>query len=33
MGNAMKKLMMAATGGAVLGLVVTSQVAGPLLAQ
>ena len=29
----MKKLMMAATGGAVLGLVVTSQVAGPLLAQ
>jgi carboxyl-terminal processing protease len=33
MGNAMKKLMMAATGGAVLGLLVTSQVAGPLLAQ
>ncbi len=29
----MKKLMMAATGGAVLGLLVTSQVAGPLLAQ
>ncbi|MBQ2261270.1 MAG: S41 family peptidase [Loktanella sp.] len=29
----MKKLMMAATGGAVLGLMVTSQVAGPLLAQ
>ena len=33
MGKAMKKLMMAATGGAVLGLMVTSQVAGPLLAQ
>ncbi|MFU8823423.1 S41 family peptidase [Yoonia sp.] len=29
----MKKLMMAVTGGAVLGLMVTSQVAGPLLAQ
>ena len=29
----MKKLMMAATGGALLGLLVTSQVAGPLLAQ
>ena len=33
MGSVMKKLMMAATGGAVLGLMVTSQVAGPLLAQ
>ncbi len=29
----MKKLIMAATGGALLGLVATSQVAGPLLAQ
>jgi carboxyl-terminal processing protease len=29
----MRKLMIAATGGAVLGLMVTSQVAGPLLAQ
>jgi carboxyl-terminal processing protease len=33
MGNAMKKLMLAATGGAVLGLMVTTQVAGPLSAQ
>ncbi|KQI71886.1 peptidase S41 [Loktanella sp. 5RATIMAR09] len=29
----MKKLMLAATGGAVLGLVVTTQIAGPLVAQ
>ena len=29
----MKKLMMAAAGGTVLGLVATTQVAGPLLAQ
>jgi carboxyl-terminal processing protease len=33
MEHTMKKLMMAATGGAMLGLVVTSQIAGPLLAQ
>jgi carboxyl-terminal processing protease len=29
----MKKMLLAATGGAVLGLLVTSQIAGPLLAQ
>lgn len=33
MGYGMKQLMMAAAGGAVLGLVATSQIAGPLLAQ
>ena len=29
----MKKLMMAAAGGTILGLVATTQIAGPLLAQ
>ena len=29
----MKKLMLATAGGAVLGLVVTTQIAGPLVAQ